>query len=174
MPAADRAELADCLELLWPPEEWTCSDTCWTSRLQMRIDEADEARRQHAGEAQTLRGEVSKLKGLIEDLQQDGRKDKDVIIRMESQVEEAGDLRAKVLNFSAELATARQRVEEMRGEKVKQAAAHEKALQELRDKLNDEEVERQRVQSELDVSAARIKVMPGEPSEPLNPNLIAV
>jgi DNA repair exonuclease SbcCD ATPase subunit len=131
----------------------------------MRIDEADEARRQHAGEAQTLRGEVSELKGLIEDLQRDGRKNKDVIIRMEAQVEEAGDLRAKVLELSTELATARQRVEEMRGEKVKQAAAHEKALQELRDKVNDGEVERQRVQSELDVSAAKIKVMPPEPLE---------
>ena len=125
----------------------------------MMIDEADEARQQQAGEAQTLRGEVKELKKLIEDLQADGRKSKDVIIRMESQVDEAGALRAKIAESNAELAAARQRVEEMREDKAKQAATLEKALQELRDKVNHDAAERESLQSELEVGAAKLKVI---------------
>ncbi len=126
-------------------------------RLQMRIDEADGARQQAAGEAQTLRGEVSELKGIIEDLQREGKRSREAIIRMEAQVEEVGGLRARSVEGSAELAAARQRVEEMRAEKVQMAAAHDRAQQQLKDRLNDEVLERERVQSELEISAAKLQ-----------------
>jgi len=126
-------------------------------RLQMCIDEADAARQQAVGEAQTLRGEVSELKGLIEDLQREGKRSKEAIVRMEAQVEEAGGLRARAVEGSAELAAARQRVEEMRAEKVQMAAAHDRAQQQLKDKLNDEVLERERVESELEICAAKLQ-----------------
>ena len=126
-------------------------------RLQMLIDEAQLKQSAAEGEARTLRGEVAALNQVVEDLRKEKERCKEAMMRMECDVEEAGGQRAQLTQVSAELETARQLVQTQREERAQTALAHEKSLRALREKLNEEVLERERLQGALESSASVLR-----------------
>jgi len=131
--------------------------TSHEKHLKMYIDDAERARELAEGEAKTLRGEVSALKQLLENVNKDARQNQERVIRMETQIDEAAGQSALIMQTSTELELTRQRVQDIRQEKAQMALTHEKALAGLRDKINFHVLERERLESEVATSTTALK-----------------